>query len=274
MNTWILPDGFAGHPAVYVLTAVTAFLMTGVSKGGFGGVGILAIPLMMMVVPDGRLALGMWLPLLILCDILTIRAYPKEWQLRPIALLAPWMLAGLGIGFLLLKRVEGQEWAVKVFVGVLALSFVLLELVRGRLARRVQTAQADRAWRPTWITAGPFGLVGGVCTMLAHAAGAVTTIYLLPQRLDKRAFVGTSARFYFVFNTLKVPFFLHPSLGLINRDSLTKSLWLVPLAPLTVWAGSALNRRISPAAFNKAIYALLAVSGGYLVYANAPVAQN
>ncbi len=39
-------------------------------------------------------------------------------------------------------------------------------------------------------------------------------------------------------------------------------------APLTVWLGSVLNRRLSSSAFNKVIYVLLAVSGVYLVYSN------
>ena len=87
---WLIPNGYPGSPALYVFVTLVAFVMTGVSKGGFGGVGILAIPLMMMVAP-ADLALGMWLPLLILCDVFTLRAYPKEWLLRPIALLAPWV---------------------------------------------------------------------------------------------------------------------------------------------------------------------------------------
>ena len=111
---WVLPTDYAGHPAVYVLVALLALLMTGVAKGGFGGVGILAVPLMMLVAP-AKLALGMWLPLLILCDICTLKAYPKEWTLRPIALLGPWMLAGILVGWALLKHVE--PWMVKVFVG-------------------------------------------------------------------------------------------------------------------------------------------------------------
>jgi uncharacterized membrane protein YfcA len=263
--SWLLPAGYEGHPAVYVAVAVLAFLLTGVSKAGFGGVGILAIPLMMMVSP-GKLALGMWLPLLILCDVLTIRAYPKEWSLRPILRLAPWMVAGVGTGYLLLGHISDRQ--VKLFVGSLAVGFVGLEIVRSVVARRVERTQTAEPWRPTWLTAAPFGLAGGVSTMIAHAAGAITTIYLLPQRLGKRSFVGTSARFYFVFNSFKVPFFAHPSLGLINRESLVKSLWLVPLAPLGVWLGSVLNRRLSVGGFNRVIYVLLAISGVYLIYTN------
>lgn len=263
MEQWLLPSGYALHPAWYVIVALLAFLMTGVSKGGFGGVGILAIPLMMLVAPTG-FALGMWLPLLILCDICTLKAYPKEWKARPILLLAPWTLVGLGVGWKLLDHVEPHM--VKLFVGVLAVGFVVLEVVRGQLLKRISVRGEGRGWRPTVVTAAPFGVSAGISTMIAHAAGAITTIYFLPQRFDKRTFVGTTARFYFVLNSIKVPLLV--DVDYITRETLVKSLWLVPLAPITVWFGSWLNRRLTATRFNKIIYALLGISGIYLVYDN------
>ncbi len=46
---WFVPDHLAVFPAAYMAVAAFAMLLTGVTKGGFGGVGILAVPLMMMV---------------------------------------------------------------------------------------------------------------------------------------------------------------------------------------------------------------------------------
>ena len=278
MANWIIPTECSSHPAVYVLVALAAFLLTGVSKGGFGGVGILSVPLMMMVAPP-HLTLGMWLPLLICCDLFTVRSYPKQWELRPILLLAPWMFAGVVAGWGLLRllsklgsEAEAGHW-VKVFVGGLSVLFVVLEVVRGVVTRRLDTGTDRPPWRPTWRSTAPFGIAAGISTMLAHSAGAITTIYLLAQRLDQRIFVGTSGRFYFVFNTLKVPFYTLACFELryITAESLKLSLWLVPLAPVSVWAGSELNKRIAPALFQRIIYGLLAVSGGYLIWANAGV---
>lgn len=266
MQQFFIPDGFSGSWAVYILVALVAFLITGISKGGFGGVGILSIPLMMMVVPEEQapLVLGMWLPLLILCDIFTIRSFPKEWTLRPILLLAPWMMIGIVAGWLLLGHVSSRH--VKLFVGALSLLFTATEIGRIVLVRHLAIRAGKPPWRPTWLTAAPFGLAAGISTMIAHSAGAITTIYLLSQRLDKSTFVGTSGRFYFVFNSIKVPFYIH--LAVISQESVAKSLWLIPLAPLGVWAGAWLNRRISTTAFSTIIYCLLAVSGVYLVSTN------
>ncbi len=258
---WIIPRDCPVSPLTYILVAIAAFLMTSVSKGGFGGVGILAVPMMLMVAP-GKFVLGMWLPLLVLCDICTIRAYPREWELRPILLLSPWMFAGILVGYVLLDVLTAGD--VKLFVGALALAFVILEVARESLARWLRQHQERPPWRPTLWTTAPFGLVGGVSTMIAHSAGAVTTIYLLAQRMEKRAFVGTSGRYYFLFNSLKVPFYV--KLGMINGLTLRQSLWMVPLAPLGVWIGSALNRRFPPQAFNRFVYVLLAVTAAYLLW--------
>lgn len=265
MSHWVLPAGFEGQPFAYVLATVVALALTGVSKGGFGaGLGALSIPVMMLVAP-ANFALGMWLPLLIYCDILTLRHYPREFKSRPVLLLAPWMLLGILLGTLLLDVISPRT--TKLCVGGLAILFVLLDQVRQWLKRRIDRGKDVPPFRPTLWTAAPFGITAGVSTMIAHAAGAVTTIYFLPQRLDKRDFVGTQARFYFVVNTVKVPFYV--GLALINAETLLKSLWLVPLAPLFVWLGAALNHRMSPVLFNRVVYLLLGISGAYLLYANA-----
>lgn len=271
MQEWILPPGSTGHPVIYMLVAAVALAMTGISKGGFGGVGVLSIPLMMAVAP-AKFSLGMWLPLLVICDILTLRHYPKEWKRRPFVLIAPWMFVGIALGTLLLGSISPR--ATKLFVGATSIVFVGLDWLRSWLKQRIDRGRDLPAFRPTWLTAAPFGLAAGVTTVIGHAAGAITTIYFLPQRLGKRDFVGTQARFYFVFNSIKIPFyvalpFIKPGTEpLITGESLIKSVWLLPMAPLFVWAGAALNDRMSPATFHRVVYILLAVSGAYLLYAN------
>jgi uncharacterized protein len=260
---WILPDGVTAHAAVYMLVTVVAFMLMGVDKGGFGGVGMLSVPLLMMVAPS-RFVLGMWLPLLVVCDIFTLRAYPKEWQLKPVLLLAPGALCGLGVGYLLLNRIE--PWVLKLCVGCLAVGFVGIDVLRTRLVRRMAGEEAGPGWTPTLVSASPFGLAAGVTTMVAHAAGPITSVYFIPQRMDPRTFAGTCGRYYFVFNSLKVPFFIVA--GLINCQTLLKSLWLLPLAPVAVWLGSAMNRRMSSGSFTRVVYTLLFISGLYLVYAS------
>ena len=89
IQAWIVPlDASAGATA-YIVTAIAALLVTGVSKGGFGGgVGILSVPLMLQVA-SYKFVIGMWLPILIVCDFATIRQYPREWNPRAFWLIAP-----------------------------------------------------------------------------------------------------------------------------------------------------------------------------------------
>jgi hypothetical protein len=275
LQDWIIPQGCTHGPVAYMVVAFFALAMTGISKGGFGGVGTLSVPLMMIVVPTGTFALGMWLPLLVYCDILTLRHYPREWQPRPFWTIAPWTTVGIIIGWLLLGRVSPPM--TKFLVGATSILFVGLDGVRARLKRRIDQVGDLPPFRPTLLTAAPFGIAAGITTMIAHAAGAITTIYFLPQRMNKRDFVGTQARYYFIFNSIKIPFYAAVPLisanspTMITRETLTKTLWMLPLAPMCVWLGATMNERMSPALFHKVVYALLLVSGVYLVITNRTV---
>lgn len=262
MNTWILPAEYTGQPSAYFAAVLAALLITGIAKGGFGGVGALAVPLLILVMPATR-AVGFWLPMLIWMDVLTIRWYPRDWRLRPVLVMAPSVLAGIVAGWYLLDVLN--ERYLKLFVAALSVGFVFLEWGRSAIARGL--ARPDNGpWHPTVVTAAPFGLAAGVGTIVAHAAGAVTTIYFLLQRMDKRVFVGTSARFYVAVNTIKVPFLAQS--GYIHGETLRTALWLVPLAPLAIALGVAMNRRIPAAAFVRVIHVLMVLTGGYIFWAN------
>jgi len=261
---WFVPDACQVSPALYATAVAVALFVTAFSKGGFGGLGALAVPILMMVMP-GTVAVGMWLPVLILCDLCTVPHYPKERSWRPILLLAPWTLAGLFIGRALLDRVtpETDNW-LKVGVGALSILFAAAQAGRYWLAKR--TERQLRPWKPSIWHALPFGLSAGITTMLAHAAGSIVTMFLLPQRLGKREFVGTCARYYLIFNTVKVPFLVQG--GYITAESLRWILWLIPLAPLGVFAGSSLNKKISNRSFEVVIYVLLVATGIWLIWKN------
>ena len=81
LHAWIVPPEFKVEAWVYIVTAAVALLLTAVSKGGFGGGVAVSVPLMLLVAPY-KFVIGLWLPLLIICDLATIRQYPKEWSAR------------------------------------------------------------------------------------------------------------------------------------------------------------------------------------------------
>jgi hypothetical protein len=273
---WLMVPDSRVPLAGYLAAGFAAVMLIAVSKGGFGsGLGMLSTPVMMMVAPSSTV-LPMLLPVLIWCDVLTIRHYPGQWRPRSVYLVAPGALAGIVIGWAILYRLNdapkefraaNDAW-LKLSVGIICLLFVGVWAVGLWLGRG---AEERPAWKPTWLGATLAGVPSGVTTMLAHAAGPIYTMYLLPQKLDRREFVGTTVRYFFTFNAVKIPFFMALPQGTgLTLATFKSSLWMLALAPLGVWIGSRLNRKLSPALFNRLLYLLLALAGIKLIWDAAP----
>jgi len=64
LHNWIVPSGVNASPGVYMAVTAVSLLMIATSKGGFGGLAVVASPLMMTVI-DARAALGLLLPMLV-----------------------------------------------------------------------------------------------------------------------------------------------------------------------------------------------------------------
>ncbi|MBD3266617.1 hypothetical protein GF373_08105, partial [bacterium] len=48
---------------------ITGVILIGIAKAGFGGgIGIAAVPLFILSIPDPKVAIGMMLPILCFCD--------------------------------------------------------------------------------------------------------------------------------------------------------------------------------------------------------------
>jgi len=192
--------------------------LVGFAKGGFGGAGVLAILLLASVVP-ARESTGLLLPMLICGDLVAVALYHAHSRLKLLLGLLPAAAPGIVVGWLLMPAVPADLFG-KV-IGVILLSMmvlVVLQRVRPKLLQ-IDARQRRIAW--------PLGGMAGVTTMMANAAGPVTTLYLLACRLPKWEFVGTAAWFYLVVNVVKVPFSY--SLGLISPSSLLLNLSAVPL---------------------------------------------
>jgi hypothetical protein len=100
----------------------------------------------------------------------------------------------------------------------------------------------------TWWFAWLLGIIAGVTTMLANAAGPVVALYLLAVALPKYELVGTSAWFFLVLNLLKVPFSM--SLNLIQPETLLFNLLLSPMIFLGLLCGRWLVHRVPQKLFD------------------------
>jgi uncharacterized membrane protein YfcA len=167
------------------------------------------------------------------------------------------LLAGGVVGVVLgaiTFRYLSDAW-IRVILGAMSVGFVLQ-----RYVIRVGEKPAPRS--------APKGLfwsaVAGLTSTIAHAGGPPLSIYLLPQRLDKAVLVGTTVVFFAVINAVKlVPY---AWLELFDARNLTTSLALAPLAPVGIWVGFSLMRRVSEVLFYRICYALLLVVGLRLLW--------
>jgi len=211
--------------AGWVVLGLCAFLI-GLAKSGLPGVGILVVPLAAAILP-ARASTGLILPLLIAGDVLAVRRFRRHAEWGQLLRLLPPAFAGVLIGYWMMNRVTDAQ--LRPLIGGVILGLLILGLLRARRGDAVPAAP-----RPGLAVAT--GLLAGITTMLANAAGPIMTLYLLSMRLPKAAFIGTGAWYFLLINCVKVPFSMQ--LGLITMDS----LWInLPLLPF-VWAGSQAGR--------------------------------
>jgi uncharacterized protein len=238
----------------WALGGVTAFLV-GFSKAGVPALGTLLAPLFAHVLP-ARASTGALLPLLIVGDIFVVAYYHRHAVWRHLLKLLPWALAGIILGYIAMGHINDRQ--LRPILGGLVMLMLGVGLWR-------DLARGKEAAIPTqWWFAAVVGLIAGFTTMIANAAGPIMMIYLLAMRLPKNEFLGTSAWYFFILNTVKVPFSV--SLGLITPASLLLNAVLAPVVIGGAVLGVLVARRLPERAFNYAVYGLSFVAGVLLFF--------
>ncbi|CAK7057205.1 MAG: hypothetical protein DELT_01285 [Desulfovibrio sp.] len=232
---------------VLIVLAIAAVL-TGVSKTGVPGMGILFAVLVPLVIP-AKQSTGFILPFLVFGDLIAVIFWRKSAVWRLIKVLLPSMFTGIFMGYLLMDRVADGVYGK--ILGSIVLFLVVLDWARRRFELPIPVGNP---------AVGFFmGFLAGVMTMLANAAGSVTSIYFLSMRVSKEEFVGTAAWLFFFMNMFKVPF--SASLGLITVETLKVNAMFCPLVAVGAVLGVAVMRRMSLATFEK-VTRFLAFCGG------------
>lgn len=228
-----------------------AALLIGLSKAGFGGgTGILVGPMLTLILP-ARETVGLMLPLLLATDILSLVYYWNRWDRRNVLTLMPGALVGILLGTRILDVIP--DLFLKKTIGLLACLFAVAQAARDRF---LSSRPVFKGGVASGVAAG---FLTGVISTLAHIGGLVTTMYLLPQKLENRTFVGTTTAIYFLINAAKIGPYYH--LGLLNGPVLVRDLWLLPAIAVGTVIGILLNRRVPSTAFSRVVMVFVLLTG-------------
>nr|WP_315234702.1 sulfite exporter TauE/SafE family protein [uncultured Albidiferax sp.] len=233
--------------------SIPAVLLLGISKSGFGaGFGSLAVPMMALVVTVPQAA-AILMPVLLLMDVLGLAAFRRNFDAPLLRFLIPFGLLGTVLGALLFKLLDAK------LVAGLVGGFTLLFLAQ----RLLFPPRPDSPPPPRWVGA-LLTTTSGFTSFIAHAGGPPINAYAIPLRLSPLKFSATMAVFFFCINLSKwIPY---AWLGLLDWRNLATSVALLPLAPVGVWIGVRIAKRISPVLFYRLLYLGMLLTGCKLLW--------
>ncbi len=238
---------------IFWVTAVIAVIITGISKGGFGGLALFAVPLMALTISPIQAA-SIMLPILIIMDWVSAWSYRKHWNKPLVMRMVPAAIIGIGIGWLLAGYVTDD--LVRVIVGLIAIAFPLYHWFGPK--------SGVEAIKDSPVAGYIAGAVAGFTSFIAHAGGPPFKAYAIPQGLPHRIFAGSAVMFFFVVNAVKlIPY---GALGQLDKTNLTTSAILMPLAPIGVLIGVWLVKRIDGTLFYRIMYCLIFLTGLKLLW--------
>lgn len=235
----------------FAVAGLAAFLV-GASKGGLPMVGALGVPLMALVMPPVAAA-AMLLPVYIVSDWVGLWAYRKHYDKRNLAILVPAMLVGVIVGWATAKITA--PWLVTLIVGLVGLYYCATVLLRKR----------DAEPKPADLPRGIFwGTIAGFTSFVSHTGGPPYQTYVLPQKLPKMVFAGTSTIAFTIINAVKLlPYW---ALGEFNTGNLQLAAMLSPVAIVGAIAGYKATSIIPEKLFYRLVEGALFVVSLKLIY--------
>ncbi len=238
---------------LFYLFAVPAVIMLGLSKGGFSGIGMVATPLLALLLPPLEAA-AILLPIILLQDAMSCWVYRRVWDPWNLKVMLPGAVVGVAAAWLFAAYFS--EAIIRLSVGLIALGFALNSWLRRN--RPAVTVQPKASHGVVW------GGLAAFTSTLVQIGGPPYFAFMLPQRLEKMLFVGTTVWFFALVNLMKVaPYF---ALGQFSTSGLATSAALIPLAVVSNMFGVWLVRVTPEALFYKITNLLVLLIGLILTY--------
>ncbi|OED44634.1 hypothetical protein AB833_01205 [Chromatiales bacterium (ex Bugula neritina AB1)] len=226
-------------PSLFALLALAAFLV-GLSKGGLPAVAMLSVPILSLTMSP-LLAANLLLPIYILSDTISVWLYRREYSAKNIKLLIPAGILGVLIGWATASFVTDR--IVALLIGVMGASFCLYVWF---------FKKPESKARPTSTYKGLFwGTLSGFTSFVSHAGAPPFQIYILPQKLPKMVFAGTTTIVFAAVNLAKV--IPYSTLYPYTTTTLQVSAVLLPIAVIGTVIGKHLVQRLSDKWFFRAV---------------------
>ena len=252
----------------WILILLAVFLI-GLTKSGFGsGVGLMIVPMAAtgyahLPNQHADAALALLLPLLVCGDFIAIYHWRTAPAWRIIRRLMPGTVVGIALGALLLKWFSEQKQLAEALINI-EIGAESIFLVGLAWYREWRATHNPPAYQPSIYKSTAVGTFAGASSTLAHAAGPIIALHLLPQQLPRATFVGTGAVYFAIVNSAKLPFYYQA--GLFEKVSPLFSLQFLPLVIVGAILGVNLNKRISDKLFTRIVYAATFALGWYLLF--------
>ena len=286
-----LTSGFAGLASLTLgswLLLLAAACLTGLAKTVLPGAATIAVALFAAVLP-AKESTGVMLVLLLVGDVLAVWSYRHDADVTMLRRLIPAVAVGVLAGAVFLRL--ASDTGTRRVIGVVLLLLIAATLWgRRRSARPAPGAAAAAGPEGPADSEGPedgpspapsprpaddavgsrsgagsspparalYGALAGFTTMVANAGGPVTSMYFLACRYPVKAFLGTTAWFFFLVNVTKLPFSL--SLGIIRPEHLALGAVLAPVVIALALAGRRLADRMDQRVFEPIVIALTILS--------------
>ena len=241
-------------PSIYAIALAGAFCL-GLSKAGITGLALVNVVLMAQFF--AKESVGIVLPLLILCDFIVYPLFRQFSSWKAVWPLFVPSLAGLVFGWYFLRGMDDQ--ATKHTIGWIILILLILQAARSRGAGWFASLPESRWFGPAC------GLLIGVATMIANAAGPAYSMWGLVRRLPKQEFLGISARLFLLLNVLKAPF--NAGIGILNGHTLLLDAALLPAVLAGIFLGKPIVLRIPQSVFDAILFVCSGAGALWLVLA-------
>ena len=248
-----LADLLSGQGWAFWVAALVGVTILGLAKGGFAGLGVLGVPIMALGM-NPVMAAAILLPILLVQDVFSVKAFGAHRDDLVLKRMVPGACLGIIAGWALARFVPVS--AVETAVGVIAIGFGIQRI---RAEHRGVPARLGGAAEGV-----AMGAAAGFTSQIAHAGGPPFQMHVLPRKLPRDVFIGTSSVFFAAINWLKVPAYW--ALGAFTPANLWLAAALMPAALLSTWAGTVLVRRIDGPRFYAMMHALMILVGSKLVW--------